>query len=434
MIPYKLEPSRDSSAGGNASHSPASAALVRALSRRSALREIGLAGLSLFAAPALAPALADELVKLPLPSDPRERPMTHDFPQKGSMILQRARPPLLETPMEVFDRGVFTPNDQFYVRWHWSVIPNSVDVNSFKLAVRGHVNKALSLSIDDLLKMPRVELAAVNQCSGNSRGFFLPRVVGAQWAHGAMGNARWTGVRLKDVLDLAGVKAGAVQARFNGLDEPVVSDAPDFKKSIDIDHARDGEVMIAFAMNGEQLPLLNGFPLRLIVPGWYSTYWVKMLSDIEVLDKPDDNFWTASAYTIPDTPHANIAPGQTGVKMVPINRMVPRSFFTNVAEGRSLPAGAQLPVRGIALGGDGGVARVELSSDGGKSWQPTMLGKDYGKYSFRQWETNLALAKGNHALMVRCTNLAGDAQPLSPNWNNSGFMRNVIETVQVVAV
>jgi len=105
-----------------------------------------------------------------------------------------------------------------------------------------------------------------------------------------MGNARWTGVRLKDVLDRADVKAGAVQVRFNGLDEPVVADAPDFMKSLDIDHARDGEVMIAYAMNGAQLPLVNGFPLRLVVPGWYSTYWVKMLNDIEVLDQPDTNF------------------------------------------------------------------------------------------------------------------------------------------------
>jgi DMSO/TMAO reductase YedYZ molybdopterin-dependent catalytic subunit len=131
------------------------------------------------------------------------------------------------------------------------VIPNSVDANTFRLSVRGHVNQALSLSIDDLLKMPRVELAAVNQCSGNSRGLFLPRVAGAQWAHGAMGNAQWTGILVKDVLDRAGVRPGAVQVRFNGLDEPVVPDAPDFKKSLDIDHARDAEVMIAFAMNGE---------------------------------------------------------------------------------------------------------------------------------------------------------------------------------------
>jgi DMSO/TMAO reductase YedYZ molybdopterin-dependent catalytic subunit len=289
------------------------------------------------------------------------------------MILQRTRPPLLETPMEVFDRGVFTPNDQFYVRWHWAVISNLVDVNAFRLSVRGHVNQVLSLSISDLLSLPRVELAAVNQCSGNSRGFFWPRVAGAQWAHGAMGNARWTGVRLKDLLDRAGVKAGAVQVRFKGLDEPVVPDAPNFRKSLDIDHARDAEVMIAFAMNGEPLPLLNGFPLRLIVPGWYSTYWVKMLSDIEVLDRPDDNYWMAVAYTIPDTPHANITPGQTGVKMVPINRMVPRSFFTNVLADASFPVGTRVPVRGIAFGGDTADARVELSSDGGKSWQPATL-------------------------------------------------------------
>jgi DMSO/TMAO reductase YedYZ molybdopterin-dependent catalytic subunit len=401
------------------------------LSRRSLLHHIGVAGISL----AAVPAFGDELIKLPLPSEPRERPLIHDFPEKAGMILQRSRPPLLETPMEVFDRGVFTPNDQFYVRWHWAVIPNSVDVNSFRLTVRGHVEHALSLSIGDILSLPRVELAAVNQCSGNSRGLFWPRVPGAQWAHGAMGNAKWTGVRLKDVLDRAGVKAGAIQVRFNGLDEPVVPDAPDFRKSLAIDHARDGEVMIAFAMNGEQLPLLNGFPLRLIVPGWYSTYWVKMLNDIEVLNQPDDSYWMAVAYTIPDTPHANIAPGQSGVKMIPINRMVPRSFFTNLAASVAIPADARVPVRGIAFGGDTGIAKVELSADGGKSWQATTLGEDYGKYSFRQWETGISLSeKGNHVLMARCTNLAGEAQPNEPNWNTSGFMRNVIETVQVKAI
>ena len=206
----RLHSSRE--ARRDASHSTLSRSHI--LSRRQMLWQLGIAGLGL----AGAPAWAEELVKLPLPSDPRERPLTHAFPQKTGMILQRTRPPLLETPMEVFDRGVFTPNDQFYVRWHWAVIPNSVDVHSFRLSVRGHVDKVLSLSIDDLLRLPRVELAAVNQCSGNSRGFFQPRVPGAQWAHGAMGNAMWTGVRLKDVLDLAGVKAGALQVRFKGLD------------------------------------------------------------------------------------------------------------------------------------------------------------------------------------------------------------------------
>src|SRR6266404_730503 len=346
------------------------------MTRRRLLGAAGTGGLALLSAPVWAQAVID----LPLPGGPEARPITTAFPQKGPMILQRTRPPLLETPFEVFDRGVFTPNDQFFVRWHWSVILTAIDVDKFRLAVRGHVERPLSLGLKDIVNgLPRVELAAVNQCSGNSRGFFQPRVPGGEWANGAMGNALWMGVRLKDVLDRAGVKAGAVQVRFNGLDEAVVPDAPRFMKSLDIDHARDGEVMIAYAMNGDQLPLVNGFPLRLVVPGWYATYWVKMLSDIEVLDRPDDNYWTKTAYTIPDTPRADMTPGQTGVTMIPINRMVPRSFVTNVASGATMPAGKPTPLRGIAFGGDCGVAGVEVSTDGGRSWRPAGLGPDEGK-------------------------------------------------------
>jgi DMSO/TMAO reductase YedYZ molybdopterin-dependent catalytic subunit len=400
-----------------------------AFTRRHLLAQAGMAGIAL----ATAPAWADTLVQLPFQSGPTERTITTAFPQKGAMILQRSRPPLLETPFEVFDKGVFTPNDQFYVRWHWAVIPTEVDVDKFRLAVRGHVNQVLSLSLKDLLSMPPFEIAAVNQCSGNSRGFFQPRVAGGEWAHGAMGNARWMGVRLKDVLDRAGVKTGAVQVRFDGADEPVVPEGPDFKKSLAIDHARDGEVMIAYAMNGEQLPLLNGFPLRLVVPGWYATYWVKAVNDIEVLEQPDDNFWTKTAYTIPDTPHADMKPGQTGVKMVPINKMVPRSFITNIKSGATLQANASTLVRGLAFGGDTGVAGVDLSVDGGKSWQATTLGKDEGKFSFRQWQAPVTLAAaGKYTLMVRCTNSSGVAQPDQANWNPSGFMRNVIEATPVM--
>jgi DMSO/TMAO reductase YedYZ molybdopterin-dependent catalytic subunit len=381
------------------------------------------------------PALAEAIVKLNLPGGPNERPITTAFAQKGSLILQRTRPPLLETPIEVFDQSVFTPNDRFFVRWHWADIPTEINVDTFRLAVRGEVNQTLSLSLSEITALPQVELVAVNQCSGNSRGYFEPRVAGGQWSNGAMGNARWTGVRLKDVLDRAGVKAGAVQVRFNGLDRPVVPDAPDFIKSLAIDHARDGEVMLAYAMNGEQLPLLNGFPLRLVVPGWYSTYWIKMLNDIEVLNQPDTNFWMKTAYTIPDTPFANITPGETNVKMVPINRMVPRSFITNVKVGDTLNVGAPILARGIAFGGDAGVSRVDFSGDGGETWQQAELGKDEGRYSFRQWHTEFTLpVRGNHTLMVRCTNSAGEMQPDKPNWNPSGFMRNVIERTEVEAV
>src|ERR1700738_1186706 len=314
-------------------------------SRREFLSTAGAATLAL----APLPALADSTIKLPLPGGPDERLIPTPFPEKGALILQRTRPPLLETPFEVFDESVFTPNDRFYVRWHWAVIPTAIDVGSFRLAVRGHVEKSLSLSLNEILALPPVELVAVNQCSGNSRGYFQPRVTGGQWSNGAMGNARWTGVRLKDVLDRVGVKAGAVQVRFKGLEETVLPDAPHFMKSLDIDHARDGEVMLAYAMNGKQLPLLNGFPLRLIVPGWYSTYWVKMLNDIEVLDQSDTNFWTTTAYRIPDTPRANVRPGQTEFKSVPLNRMPPRSFITNIKEGDTVQAGAPPPPRGSAL-------------------------------------------------------------------------------------
>jgi DMSO/TMAO reductase YedYZ molybdopterin-dependent catalytic subunit len=399
------------------------------LCRRQFLGSAGAATLALTSAPAL----ADTVVKLLLPGGPDERPMTTAFPQKGALILQRTRPPLLETPLEVFDQSVFTPNDRFFVRWHWAGIPTAVNVDTFRLMVHGHLNQTLSLSLNDILALPRVDLVAVNQCSGNSRGYFQPRVSGAQWSNGSMGNARWTGVRLKDVLDRAGVKAGAIQVRFNGMDEPVVPDAPDFMKSLAIDHARDGEVMLAYAMNGEPLPLLNGFPLRLIVPGWYSTYWVKMLNDIEVLDQPDTNFWTKTAYTIPDTPRANIKPGETGVRMVPINRMVPRSFVTNIKAGDTLPAGVPTLARGIAFGGDAAVSRVDLSTDGGQTWQQSQLGNDEGKYSFRQWQLRFtAPARGEHVLTVRCTNSRGETQPDTPNWNPSGFMRNVIEQTVVV--
>jgi DMSO/TMAO reductase YedYZ molybdopterin-dependent catalytic subunit len=397
-------------------------------SRRRFLQSAGLLGGMV----AAFPAWADDFIDLDLPGGPDRRALTTAFPQKARMILQRTRPPLLETPFEVFDRGVFTPNDQFFVRWHWAVIPENVDVAAFRLSVRGHVNQALSLSLADLLAMPRIEVVAVCQCSGNSRGLFQPRVPGAQWQNGAMGNARWTGIRLRDVLDRAGVKAGAVAVRSSGLDDPVVQAAPKFMKPLDIDHARDGEVMLAFQMNGEQLPLLNGFPVRLIVPGWYGDYWAKMLADLEVLDAPDENYFEKTAYRVPDTPHASVKPGETGFKTVPVSRLVPRSFFTNVTDTTTVQSGAAMLVRGIAFGGDCGVSQVELSADSGQSWQKAALGHDEGAYSFRQWTMQItAPQSGTLTLLVRCTNTKGEVQPSEPNWNGGGFMRNVIERVKL---
>src|SRR6202521_5585529 len=362
--------------------------LGRQMTRRLLLGAAGMGGLALLPAPAR----AEETLDLRVPGGLSTRAITTAYPQKGRMILQRTSPPWLETPFEVFDKGVFTPNDQHYGSWHWANFPSEIDLDKFRLTVRGHVNQTLSLSTKDILHgLPRVELAAVSECAGNSRIYMQPRVPGSQWANGSMSNARWTGVRLKDVLDRAGVKPGAVQVRFGGLDEPVIAGAPKFLKSLTIDHARDGEVMIAFAMNGEQLPLLNGFPLKLVVPGWCGVYWVKMLNDIEVLDQPDTNYWTATGYRVPDTPHNSVKPGDTGFKMVPVTRNVPRSFITNIRDGDSVPAGTPASARGIAFGGDCGVARVDLSIDGGKSWQRTQFGTDRCIYRCPIWQAQITV-------------------------------------------
>ena len=399
-------------------------------SRRLLLRNTGMLGLL-----AGSGAKAQSLIDLRLPGGDGIRPLTKAFAQKSEMILLRTRAPLLETPMEVFDQGVFTPNDKFYVRWHWADFPDSVDAQSFRLTVRGHTEKPLSLSLKELMALPQIQYAAVNQCSGNSRGFFAPRVPGGEWGNGAMGNALWTGVRLKDVLDRAGIKAGAQCVRFNGLDQPTAPDGPDFMKSLSVDHARDGEVMIAYAMNGKPLPLLNGFPLRLIVPGWYATYWIKMLSDIEVLDGPDTNFWMKTAYLIPDRPFATMTPGETGVPMTPISRMLPRSFITNIPAQSKIAATAPVKARGIAFGGDCGVGSVEFSTDDGKNWLTAKLGKDEGKYSFRRWEADFTLPdRGQQTLKVRCTNTKRETQPDQANWNPSGYMRSLVEATPVEVV
>lgn len=373
--------------------------------------------------------------QIALPFDNGQRRLVTNFPQKGPMVLQRTRPPMLETPFEVFDRGVFTPNDRFYVRWHLAQIPPVVDPGTFRLKIHGNVTRPLTLSLSELVgQFEPVEIAAVNQCSGNSRGLFEPRVAGGQWANGAMGNALWRGVTLKALLERAGVKPGTVQVRFNGLDTGILAQTPDFMKSLAIDHALDGEVMVAYAMNGAHLPLLNGYPLRLVVPGWYATYWVKMLDDIEVLEQPDDNYWMTKAYLIPDTPRADIVPGQQGVNMVPINRMAPRSFFTSLTNSTAVTVGQATLVRGVAFGGDCGIASVFFSADAGGHWQPARLGADHGKYSFRTWEVSYRPpSRGRHVLMVKAVNTAGVSQPDRPNWNGGGFMRNVIESVTVQA-
>ncbi|WP_035608577.1 molybdopterin-dependent oxidoreductase [Haloferula sp. BvORR071] len=355
------------------------------------------------------------------------------YPGKRPLIVLTSRPPQLETPFSVFNEGILTPNDAFFVRYHLANIPTAIDTETFRLTIKGEVNTPLTLTLDDLRKnFEAVETVAVAQCSGNSRGFSQPRVGGGQLANGAMGNARWKGVRLKDVLEKAGVKASAKQVSFDGLDTAVMPNTPDFVKSLGLPHALNGEILIAYAMNGEDLPMLNGFPIRLVVPGYYSTYWVKHLTEISVLDKDFDGFWVKTAYRIPDTPGACVPPGTAPANTVPINRLNVRSFITSHENGAKVKVGEKVALRGIAFDGGAGIKEVQFSGDGGKSWQSATLGEDLGRFSFREW--TLAYqpgAKGSAEWKVRAFNSVGESQPTEALWNPAGYMRNVVEAVKV---
>ncbi len=374
--------------------------------------------------------LAIETVTLPFENG--KRPLVR-YPQKRPMIGLTSRPPQLETPFSVFNDGPITPNNAFFVRYHLADIPYNLDPDRFTLEVKGKVDRPLKLSLKDIRKLPAVEIAAVNQCSGNSRGFFDPRVAGGQLGNGAMGNARWHGVPLKTVLDMAGVQASARQAVFNGLDKPVMDTTPDFVKALEIDHARDGEVMLAYGMNGEDLPFLNGFPLRLVVPGYYGTYWVKHLNEITVIDNVFDGFWMKTAYRIPDNACGCVEPGTSPKATIPINRFTVRSFITSVAEDGKIKARKTTKLKGIAFDGGKGIREVALSVDNGITWTPARLGKDLGKYSFREWTLPVKLAPGIYDVRVRATNNAGETQPMEPRWNPAGYLRNVVETVRMTA-
>jgi sulfite dehydrogenase len=392
------------------------------MNRRRFLELAGTAGAGLVA--------SSDRMAFALESSPDDANLVR-FPEKTEMILLTDRPPQLETPLHYF-RQDLTPNEAFFVRWHLEGIPTSVDLRTFRLNVSGHVRQPLQLSVDELRsQFEAISIIAVNQCSGNSRSFFEPRVPGGQWKHGAVGNAKWTGVSVKSILDRAQLKPGAVDVSFNGLDVPPLPSVADFVKALPIDHARDGEVMLAYAMNDQALPMVNGFPLRLVVPGWYGTYWVKAVSDITVLPAAFHNFWTDKAYHIPSGPNGTESPKDMAKDTVPINRFNVRSIIVRPEPDEILHPGMPAEMEGIAFDSGQGIRRVEVSMDGGTTWADARLDPELGKYSWRRWRASWTPRnRGPYRLMARATNAAGDTQS-KEQWNRSGFMWNVISQVDV---
>jgi DMSO/TMAO reductase YedYZ molybdopterin-dependent catalytic subunit len=368
-----------------------------------------------------------------LPPGTREEATLESLPGKKPLIKLAYRPPNYESPIEYF-RTPITPNDEFFVRYHLSDIPE-VDPKTWKISVGGEgANGQAEISLDDLKKMPVHEVTAVCQCSGNRRGLFNPHVVGVEWGYGAMGCAKWKGARLKDILDKVGLKKEAVEIVMNGADGPAVDKTPDFAKSIPASLAIDENTLVAYEMNGQPLPHFNGAPARVIVPGWTGTYWVKHITSIQAVTKPYDGFWMKSAYRIPKGKFpivANFMTQETAAN-TPITEMVVNSLITSHADGAKVKAG-KVSVGGIAWDAGYGIRVVEGSTDGGKSWSQATLGEDLGRFAFRPWSFALSAKRGANTVMVRATNAIGQTQTATLIPNPPGYHHNVMHSVTLNA-
>ncbi len=361
-------------------------------------------------------------------------------PQKLPLIRFSDRPIVLGTPRPFFESPL-TPNAAFFVRYHLDVIPNAIDLSQWRLSIRGHVAKPLEFSFAQLLsEFEPVSAVAVNQCTGNSRSRFSPRVPGTQWGNEGMGNARWTGVRLLDLIHRAGLRPGTVALRFQGLDSGRGAEgtpAHSYAKSLAADDPILHECIVAYRMNGEPLPMLNGFPVRLVVPGRFSTVWVKHLSWIEALSEPDPSHWMLGAYRLPKSPGysttpAEVASGKLATIAASRVPMPVRSFFVQPDGSAKLVARLPVEVKGIAFSGSGGIRQVEVSLDGGRSWRGARLESDLGPYSFRGWRLPWTPGRsGTYELRCRATDGKGEVQPMEPIWNPGGYAWNSVETQTV---
>jgi DMSO/TMAO reductase YedYZ molybdopterin-dependent catalytic subunit len=312
------------------------------------------------------------------------------------------------------------------VRCH-TYVPERVDLASWKLNVDGEVNQPLTLTMDDLKKLPRVEQVSVLECAGNGRSFYQPPVPGTQWAFGAVGNGRWTGVRLRDVLAKAGLKDSARHLLLDGYDVALGA-MPKFQRTITVEKAMDPDTLLAYEMNGAELPQEHGFPVRVIVPGWASDSWVKWLRHVQVLDHEFEGFWMKTAYRHPThavTPGASVDPAE----MVPVTDLNIKSVIATPAAG--LIKRGKVRISGAAWSNSSPVTHVDISVDGGESWRPAHLGKDHSRYAWRLFYYDWTAANGNHTLMARATNATGQTQPVDAAWNPSGYLWNAIQRVEV---
>ncbi|MGQ0734470.1 MAG: sulfite oxidase [Acidobacteriota bacterium] len=346
---------------------------------------------------------------------------------KEKLLVRSLRPPDYESPVALLDSWI-TPVEHFYVRCHLPV-PPGLDASSWTLSIDGEVDSAITISVDDLRRLPEASVTTALECAGNGRAFFDPPVAGIQWAKGAIGNARWTGVRLADVLKRVGVRSSARFLIMNGADRPLGT-MPDFVRQLPIEKALHPDTLIAWEMNGQPLTPLHGFPLRAIVPGWEGAYYVKWLTHLRVADAESDSFWVTTAYRYPVK---RVAPGAAvdAKDMAPLTGLVVKSLITRPLDGATLGAG-KVAVAGFAWAGETDVARVDVSTDHGATWQRARLVGDQAKYAWRRFEYTFEATRPESCLILsRATDAAGRTQPMTPPWNPSGYLWNAPDDVRI---
>ena len=381
--------------------------------------------------------LYGRLARAGLPDGTVESGILDALPGKQPLLKRSYRPPNYETPVAYLD-DIITPNDRFFVRWHLMNIPE-IEAAAWRLRVGGEgAAQEFTLTLEQLKRdFEPAELVAVCQCSGNRRGLSEPHVPGVEWGYGAMGNARWKGARLKDILARAALKKEAIEIAFNGADGAPFEATPRFMKSIPVWKALDENALVAYEMNGAPLPHWNGFPARVVVPGWTATYWMKQVINIRALTQPLASFWMNTAYRIPKGkfPLIDRFQSQESETTTPITEMVVNSLITSLQDGQRVAASAPVVVRGLAWDGGYGIRRVEVSIDTGRTWEAAELGNDLGRFSFRPWQYVFKpRARGPLTVMARASNALGSTQTYELIFNSPGYHNNVIQKLAIEVV